>query len=107
VWFFSHLWKPFSEELHSPFSILYSAEHGEEPTDPLSLLKERLLRPIKMAHLLDTEEILAAMEEGKEDLRRYEAESAERPAVHDHAYRDLMKVNGEYQTQRNLGLDGS
>jgi hypothetical protein len=60
-----------------------------------------------MAHLLSDEEMLAGMARGEEDLRRYQAESADKPAVYDHAYRDLLKINGEYQTQRSSRLDGS
>jgi hypothetical protein len=60
-----------------------------------------------MAHLLSDEEVLAGMARGAEDLRRDKAESADQPAVHDHAYRDLMEANGEYHTQWSLGLDGN
>lgn len=53
-----------------------------------------------MAHLLSDKEMRAGMARGEEDLRQDQAESADKAAVHDHAYRDLMKVNGKYQTQR-------
>jgi hypothetical protein len=60
-----------------------------------------------MTHLISDEEMRAGMARGEEDLRRDQVESTDKPPAHDHAYRDLMKVNGEYQTERSLVLDGS
>jgi hypothetical protein len=49
-----------------------------------------------MAHLLTDEEILAAMAQGSDDMRRNEAEAAHKPAIYDRTYRDLMAINGQY-----------
>jgi hypothetical protein len=50
-----------------------------------------------MAHLLTDEEILAAMALGIEDMRQNEAEAANKPAIYERTYRDLMTTNGQYQ----------
>lgn len=51
-----------------------------------------------MAHLLTDDEILAGKEMGAKDMQLDEVEAANKPAVYDHTYRDLMAINGEYKT---------
>ena len=55
-----------------------------------------------MAHLLTDEEILAAMALGSEDMRLDEAEAANKPAIDDRIYRNLMAINGQYQMHEEL-----
>jgi hypothetical protein len=55
-----------------------------------------------MAHLLTDDEILAAMALGSEDMRQNEAEAANKPAICERTYRDLMAINGQHRIHEEL-----
>jgi hypothetical protein len=56
-----------------------------------------------MAHILTDEDILAGMARGMEDMAQHESDAVNKCIVYERTYRDLMAINGEYQS--NMSYD--